>query len=151
MRVRVVVLVTVLCGVFGRPASGQVDRATLSGSITDTSGAVIAGAKVEVVSQETGLRRELLSSETGGYTFSQLPIGVYTVTASQKGFRTVIVRDLRLGVGDNRALNIEMEVSSVETTVTVEDTLTPLESTSPVIGTVIGSQHVREIPLNGRH
>lgn len=135
----------------GCPAFAQVDRATLSGSITDSSGAVIAGAKIEVVSQETGLRREMLSTETGAYTFSQLPIGVYTVTVSQTGFRTVIVRDLRLGVGDNRALNLEMEVSSVETTVSVEDILTPLESTSPVIGTVIGSQQVREIPLNGRH
>jgi hypothetical protein len=135
----------------GCPAFAQVDRATLSGSITDSSGAVIAGAKIEVVSQETGLRREMLSTETGTYTFSQLPIGVYTVTVSQTGFRTVIVRDLRLGVGDNRALNLEMEVSSIETTVSVEDILTPLESTSPVIGTVIGSQQVREIPLNGRH
>lgn len=151
MTARVFVFMTVLCGVLGCPAFAQVDRATLSGSITDSSGAVIAGAKIEVVSQETGLRREMLSTETGAYTFSQLPIGVYTVTVSQTGFRTVIVRDLRLGVGDNRALNLEMEVSSVETTVSVEDILTPLESTSPVIGTVIGSQQVREIPLNGRH
>jgi hypothetical protein len=151
MTARVFVFITVLCGVLGCPAFAQVDRATLSGSITDSSGAVIAGAKIEVVSQETGLRREMLSTETGTYTFSQLPIGVYTVTVSQTGFRTVIVRDLRLGVGDNRALNLEMEVSSIETTVSVEDILTPLESTSPVIGTVIGSQQVREIPLNGRH
>ena len=129
----------------------QIDRATLAGTVSDSSGAVVPGARVEVVSQDTGLRREAQTGANGNYTFSLLPIGVYTVTVTQAGFRTVTIKDLRLGVGDNRALDIEMEVSTLETAVTVESALAPLESSSAVVGTVIGSQQVREIPLNGRH
>ncbi|MFN0104450.1 MAG: carboxypeptidase regulatory-like domain-containing protein [Bryobacteraceae bacterium] len=131
--------------------AAQVDRATLAGTVSDSSGAVVPGARVEVASQETGLRREMQSSETGAYTFSLLSIGVYTLTVERAGFRKVSMRDLRLGVGDNRTLNIEMQVSSVGTEVTVEGVLAPLDSASAVIGTVIGGQHMREIPLNGRH
>jgi hypothetical protein len=129
----------------------QVDRATLVGTVTDGSGAVVPGARLELVSTETGLRRQIVTGANGTYTFSQIPIGVYNVTITQPGFRPVAVRDLRLGVGDNRPLDISMEVSNVETAVTVESVLAPLESTSAVVGTVIGSQQVREIPLNGRH
>ena len=133
------------------PAWAQVDRASLAGTVTDTSGAVVPGARLELVSQETGLRREALTSATGTYTFSQVPIGLYAITASIPGFRTLTTRELRLGVGDNRILNLQLEVSSVETSVTVESVVAPLDSSSAVIGTVIGSQHIREIPLNGRH
>lgn len=133
------------------PAIAQVDRATLVGTVSDSSGAVIPGARLEVASQETGLRRESQTGENGSFAFSLLPIGVYTVTVSRTGFRTVSMKDLRLGVGDNRTLNIEMELSTLETQVTVESVLAPMESSSAVVGTVIGSQHMRDIPLNGRH
>jgi hypothetical protein len=129
----------------------QLDRASLTGSVTDSSGAVVAGARIELVSQETGLHRETQSGPNGAYTFSLVPIGVYTVTVTHPGFRPVATKDLRLGVGDNRTLNIEMEVSALETKLTVETVLAPLESTSAVVGTVIGSRQMREIPLNGRH
>jgi hypothetical protein len=133
------------------PVAAQVDRATLVGTVTDSTGALIPGARVEVLSQETGLRRETHTGEAGAYTFSLLPIGLYSVTVTQEGLRTVSYKDLRLGVGDNRTLNVEMEPSGLETTVTVESVLAPLDSTSAVVGTVIGGQHMREIPLNGRH
>ncbi len=145
------ILVVVAVVVMSFPIAAQVDRATLLGTVTDSSGGVVPGARLEVVSQETGLRREASTSEVGDYTVTQLPIGVYSVTVSRQGFRTVTTKDLRLGVGDNRALNFTMEVSAVESAVTVEHVLQPLESTSPVVGTVIGAQQVREIPLNGRH
>jgi hypothetical protein len=88
------------------PLFAQVDRATLTGTITDPTGAVVAGARVELVSIETGLRRETLTVDAGTYAFSRVPIGLYTVTASLASFRTVTLKDLRLGVGDQRTLNI---------------------------------------------
>jgi len=142
--------IAILLG-FSFQSSAQLDKATLVGAVSDKTGAVIPGARLELLSPETGLRREAQTAANGSYAFSLLPIGAYTVTATQGGFRTVTVKDLRLGVGDNRTLNLEMELSSVETNVTVESTLAPLESTSAVIGTVIGSRQMREIPLNGRH
>lgn len=133
------------------PAFSQVDRATLSGVVTDSTGASIQGASVEIVSPGTGLKRSVQTNGSGAYTLSLLPIGVYSVTASQAGFRTVTMKDVRLGVGDNRTLDIAMQVSNIETSVTVEDTIAPMESTSAVVGTVIGGQQMREMPLNGRH
>ncbi len=149
MAFRVLLLIVFLGLGFLAPA--QVDRASLVGTVSDSTGAVVPGVRVEIVSQQTGLRREVEAGESGVYTFSQLPIGVYTVTASHPGFRTVTVPDVRLGVGDNRTLDFEMPLGTVETAITVESELAPLESTSAVIGTVIGSRQVQEIPLNGRH
>ncbi len=129
----------------------QVDRATLTGTVTDPTGAVIPGAKVEVTAPATGLRREMLSSDSGTYSFSALPIGTYVVTASQQGFNSVTIKDVQLGVGETRTLDIRMEVSGGATVVTVETTASAVERESATVGTVIGSQHTREIPLNGRH
>ena len=131
--------------------SAQVDRASLVGTVTDSSGAVIPAARVEVLSQETGLRREAETGPNGVYTVSQLPIGVFDINILRPGFRTVTVKELRLGVGDNRTLNVTMEPSTVDTQITIQSEIVPIETTSPVIGTVIGSQQMREIPLNGRH
>jgi hypothetical protein len=131
--------------------SAQVDRATLAGTVADSSGAIIPGVEVQVLSNETGLRRDVQTTATGTYSLPGLPIGVYTVSVSHPGFRTVIVKDLRLNVGDNRTLNIDLEVSSAETKVNVESTAEMLETNSPVIGIVIGTQQMREMPLNGRH
>src|SRR6185295_7938368 len=114
------ILVVVMLLGYNAQVWAQLDRATLVGSVTDSSGAVVAGARVELVSQETGLRREVQSGPTGAYTFSLVPIGIYTVTATHAGFRSVATKELRLGVGDNRTLNIEMEVSTIETKLTVE-------------------------------
>jgi hypothetical protein len=143
-----VLLLSILLGL---QLSGQVDRATLAGAVKDSSGAVVPAVGLHIVSQETGLRREATTGPAGSYTFSQLPVGTYTLTAAHPGFRTITVKDLRLGVGDNRTLNLEMELSSVETQVNVEGTAEALDTSSPVIGTVIGSRQIREIPLNGRH
>src|SRR5687768_7832154 len=120
---------------FSSVSIAQVDRATLLGTVSVSSGAVVANARVELVSQETGLRREAQTGANGTYTLSLVPIGLYTVTATQSGFRPVAIKDLRLGVGDNRALDITLEVSNVESTVTIESVLAPLDSSSAVVGT----------------
>jgi len=129
----------------------QVDRATLSGTVTDSTGAAVGGATAIIQSAETGFRREVSSADTGSYTFTQLPIGVYIVSVSKAGFRPVNVNQVRLGVGDNRVLNVALEVGTIQTAVTVEGTSDALDTNSPVIGAVIGSTQIREIPLNGRH
>ena len=133
------------------PLIAQVDRATLAGTVTDPSGGVVPGAKVELVSQETGLRRETVTGPVGNYSFSMVPIGLYTVTVTSGGFKTVTMHDLRLGVGDQRTQDFTLEVSAAAVEVTVESVLAPLERTSAVVGTVIGDQQIKEIPVNGRH
>ena len=141
----------VLMIVFPVVAWGQVDRASLAGTVTDKSGAFVPGAQLGLVATDTGWHRDALSSDEGVYNFSLLPIGNYTLTVTMTGFQTQTIRDVRLGVGDTRTLNIRMDVSSVETLVTVEDVLQPLERTSAVVGTVVGARNINEMPLNGRH
>jgi len=128
----------------------QVDRATLVGTVTDPSGAVVPGAKVVVTAPDTGLRREMQSGASGNFSFAGLPIGNYTVLVSAQGFNTASVKDVRLGVGDSRTLDVALEVAGGAAAITVEAQATVLDRESAAIGNVIGSQQVREIPLNGR-
>ncbi|MCL4402820.1 MAG: TonB-dependent receptor, partial [Acidobacteria bacterium] len=132
-------------------AFAQVDRATLVGTVTDPSGAVVPGAKVEITAPDTGSHRQVQTGPSGTYTFAGLPIGSYTVTASQQGFKTLVVNDVRLQVGDNRTLDLSLQIAVETTTVSVEAQAIALERESAAIGTVIASQQMREIPLNGRH
>jgi len=138
-----------LCAVMC-PLVAQVDRATLVGAVTDPTGAVVPNAKVEVVLPDTGLRRQVETNAAGAYTMPSLPIGNYRLTVSHSGFKTVTIRDVRLGVGDTRALDVQLEVSGIETQVSVEAVTTALESATATLGTVIGTREMREIPLNGR-
>ena len=94
------VLLLLVC--FLPPSAAQVDRATLNGTVTDSSGAVITNAKVEATSAATALRRELQTSANGAYLMPGLPIGRYTVTFSHEGFKTVRYTDVELSVGQSR-------------------------------------------------
>jgi len=147
--VRYFVVLFMLIGLLS-PAAAQVDRATLVGTVTDPTGAVVPNAQVDLVSQETGLRRQVKTGESGAYTVSLLPIGIYTVTVTMRSFATVTVRDVRMGVGDARTLDVQLRVGAVESQVNVEGVETPLETNAATLGTVIGAQQVRELPLNGR-
>ncbi|HEY3128391.1 MAG TPA: TonB-dependent receptor [Acidobacteriota bacterium] len=133
------------------PLGAQVDRANLSGTVSDSSGAVIAGAKVEAVSTGTALRRETITGPDGGYNIPGLPIGSYTVTISKEGFKAIQYKDLELSVGQSRTLDAQMEVSALATQVEVVAAAAPLNRSSAEVGGVIESQQVRDIPLNGRN
>src|SRR5262245_20311986 len=132
-------------------ASAQVDRATLVGTVTDSSGARLPGAQVEVTAAATGLRRTVTTDASGSYAVSGLPIGSYQVTVSADGFKAKKYTDLSLTVGETRSVDVALEVGGVATEVQVEAVVAPLDSTSATVGTVIGSKQVQEIPLNGRH
>ena len=104
MRCRVLTFV-LLRGCLSRlPA--QLDRATLSGAVTDSSGAVAPGAVLILSSEDTGLRRSVQTGDSGTYTFSQTPIGVYTVLVAHPGLRSVTMKDVRLGAGTSRQMQL---------------------------------------------
>ena len=129
----------------------QVDRATLSGTITDPSDAQIAAATVAVESAATGLRRETITSATGAYQLPALPPGTYTISISKAGFNTARFDRVTLTVGQSRTLDAQLSLGAVATTVEVSAETTPLDQKSAEIGTVIGEQQIKNIPLNGRH
>ncbi|MSV32548.1 MAG: TonB-dependent receptor [Bryobacterales bacterium] len=130
---------------------GQVDRATLSGAVSDPSGANIGGAKVSIGSAATGFRRDTITSQSGAYQLPGLPVGAYTISISKPGFNTARFDRVVLAVGQSRTLDAQLVVGAVSTAVEVSADVTPLEQKNAEIGTVIGEQQIKNIPLNGRH
>src|SRR5580700_11159723 len=87
------------------PLAAQVDHASLNGSVTDSSGALVEGAKVAAVSAATGFHRETLTGAAGTYQIPALAVGTYTVTVSKTGFRTVDFNAVELAVGQTRTID----------------------------------------------
>ncbi|PYQ21228.1 MAG: hypothetical protein DMF81_16045 [Acidobacteria bacterium] len=130
---------------------GQVDRANLNGTVTDSSGAVAAGARVELVSRETGLKRVVETGRTGVYSITGLPIGTYDLRISRAGFRTFEVNGIQLFVGQTRTVNAELQVGSVSEELQVLDTAAPLETSNARVGAVLEHRQLSDIPVNGRN
>ncbi len=131
---------------------GQEVTATLTGTVTDTSGAVVAGAKVTVHNNATGMDvRTATTDSTGVYTIPQLPYGTYMVTYEAAGFQKYVANDVVLHVGEHRALDAVLNVGAVTQEITVTASYTPLQtSTSAQQGTVTATQ-VRELQLVNRN
>lgn len=146
------VFCAVLCALFIMvlPAAAQVDRATLNGTITDPSGAVVAGAKVTAVHTASGLSRTTVT-ESGTYVMPQLPIGHYTLTIEASGFQSVKFDKVELLVGQNRTIDAELQIATTRLQVEVRDTAVALDRSSAEIGSVVQSSQVAGLPINGRN
>jgi hypothetical protein len=125
--------------------------ATLSGTITDPTGAVIAGARVTVHSLTTAIDRTLVTDGAGLYVAPSLQPGDYKVSASAPGFASSTVQKVTLQVDQQVALNLHLPIQSAGDTVVVEGTNTQIESSTITVGQVIDRYTVQELPLNGRH
>ena len=142
-----VVLILCAAGV----AYGQVDRANLNGTVTDSSRAMLADAHVELVSHDSGLKRVVTTGATGTYSITGIPIGTYDLTISRTGFRTFEVKGIQLVVGQTRTVDAELQVGAVSEEVQVDATVAPLETTNARVGAVLEHQQLDEIPVNGRN
>jgi hypothetical protein len=150
---RVYVVLTIVIGtlVFGRGAAAQTSTATLQGTITDTSGGVLPGVTLKIQSPATGLSRDAVTNTAGVYVFNFLPAGRYVVTAELSGFKVVRHDDVALEVGQNRTLDLSLEVGRVEEVLTVTGAAAVMNTSSPEMGTVIQSSQLTQLPLAGRH
>ena len=132
-------------------AAAQSSNATLHGTVTDSGGGVLPGVTVKLRSAATGLARDVVTNESGGYVFNFLPSGEYEITAELTGFKSARRADIKLEIGQNLAQDLKMEVGQLEEVVNVEGTATVLDRTSASIGTVIQASQLKELPLAGRH
>jgi hypothetical protein len=132
-----------------RNVLAQSATATLSGTVVDEKGAVVAGAKIVLTNLGTVLKRNATSSGEGFFTLPLLPPGNYSLQALRDGFAPLEVRNIVLNVGDQQALRVQMKVGQIGATVTVTDEASLLNE-SPSVGTVINRQFVENLPLNGR-
>jgi hypothetical protein len=133
------------------PLFAQVDRANLTGTITDPTGATLADVTVEVQNVATGFRRQTQSTGAGVYTLPGLPVGNYKIVFTKDGFNKFAIDDVAFAVGQSRNFDIQMTVGAVSTQIDVEASITALDQTNAEIGSAIGEQQLKSIPLNGRH
>jgi outer membrane receptor protein involved in Fe transport len=125
--------------------------ATLTGRITDSSGAVITQAKIVVRSLDTGVVTTSESTADGYYTIPSLPPGHYEAVISKQGFNSVKESGLELAVQQTSRLDVVLEVGALAETVEVRAQATLLDSEHATVGQVIGNKQVTELPLLGRN
>src|SRR5580698_9363671 len=129
----------------------QTFRGTVLGTVTDKSGAVIAGAKVSVKNTNTGLERTTLTSADGSYSIPELPIGSYTVTVTQAGFQTSTTTAIAVDVAEERRVDISLKPGQVSQQIEVSaETLPLVETTSNTLGGVLTQETVKDLAINGR-
>jgi hypothetical protein len=128
----------------------QVDRAELEGTVTDASGSVIVGAAVKVLAVDTGLSEEQHTNSKGYYRFPGLAVGRHTVTTTGTGFKTKVVEDVVLRVGQIRTLDVELAVGGTSEQIEVKATLAPTDRVSAAASTVIDTTQIADLPNNGR-
>ncbi|HEV8431418.1 MAG TPA: TonB-dependent receptor [Pyrinomonadaceae bacterium] len=133
--------------------SQQAANATLTGTISDPMGAIIAGAKVTATLSATGIRRDAVSNESGLYVFSNMVPGDYELRVEAQGFATKVTKtNVPLNVGQTVTVDVRLEVDITKANVD-QITYTPplIDSSNSVIDSVIRSREVESLPLNGRN
>src|SRR5712664_2287809 len=145
-----VMVILALAILSANQAYAQVSGATLSGTITDPSGAAIAGAKVSVTNKATGVSRDVTTDTAGLYSAPNLLPGPYEVAASASGFSTTKQADLTLTVGAQQVLNLTLKIGEASQTVVVTEAAPQVQLGSSTISAQIESKEILELPLNGR-
>ena len=124
-------------------AFAQVDRAVLEGTVSDPSGGVIVGADVKLVAVETGLSEEGHTNSKGYYRVSGLPVGGYMVTITSAGFKTQVIEDIILRVGQTRTLDVQLAVGAINEQISVQASTGPADRSSAEASTVIDADSDR--------
>jgi hypothetical protein len=140
-----------LCLLGSLALHAQVDRATLSGTVSDASGAVISGARILVESPQTGLRRQADSNAEGVYTIPLLPVGVYDLTFQKEGFSSQKLEQVQVFVGQAREVNVTLAVAGTASEIQVTAEAPAVSQTNAEVGIVVSQSQVGSLPLNGRN
>ena len=127
--------------------TAQVDRGSISGTVTDATGAVVAGASVNIHNDDTNASFRAASSSTGSFAFFNLPIGLYTLRSEAAGFRRQEVKGIKVEVNQQAKVDVSMQVGEVTQTVEVEASASLIQAESTDVGTVIDNKRFLDLPL----
>src|SRR5579864_2138647 len=130
--------------------NAQTDRATLEGTVTDATGGTIAGASVKITNIDTGISQERVTNSHGYYLFPGLAVGNYTESVSKAGFKTNVQDNVALVVGETHTRDATLAVGEVTEKVEVSAGASPAERTSAAAATVITTDQIENLPVNGR-
>jgi Carboxypeptidase regulatory-like domain/TonB dependent receptor len=132
-------------------AQATLGQASLGGVVRDASGGVAPGTSIVLTDIARGINRNAVTNESGVFQFPGVSPGAYSVRISKTGFQTEEIKNLALAVGQAESLEIELKIGEVSSVVVVSaDSVPQLETESNVIGTVVDSSRVQDLPLNGR-
>jgi hypothetical protein len=142
-------LAVVLCWSAPSVSFADASSASLSVTVSDTSGAFIPDAKAVLRNSDTNQEQVSVSSKTGSASFPFLKPGHYVLTVSRDGFSDVTVGAILLNIGDNKHLQLVLKVGSASQNITVDGSGATINTTDGSVSTVIERQFVANIPLNG--
>lgn len=128
----------------------QFDTATVLGTVSDTTGGVIANSKVTLENVETGVTNTVTSNENGNYEFGNVRIGTYRVRAEASGFQTAVADTFTVRVNARQRVDLSLPVGQTSESVVVQGAAQQLETESSDRGQVITTQAIVNLPLNGR-
>ncbi len=144
---RALAMCAVLSNLLPGSASAQVDTSLISGTVTDSSGASLAGARVTITNADSGVKRVLVVDSSGHYNSPPLKPAHYVVSAEISGFQTR-AQSLVLEVGRTSAVNLELAVASANQSVTVTSEAPLVATESSAVGVVRNSAEIETIPIN---
>jgi hypothetical protein len=131
--------------------AGQTSTSLISGTVFDSSGAVVAGASVTALNEATGVTLKQVSNSAGLYAFPSIPVGVYTIIVETPGFKTARQTGNTLVVGTPLTVNVSLDVGNAKEEVRVEASIEQVNTTNATLGNVVEKQTVVTLPLNGRN
>jgi hypothetical protein len=125
--------------------------ASIYGTVTDSSGAVVAGAKIEATNTLTNEIRTTVAGNAGSYNLPELPVGPYRLRIERDGFKTENRDGIELALNQNAMVNVQLTIGAVSEQVNVTDDAAQLEATTNEMGNVVDQKRVVDLPLNGRN
>src|SRR4029453_415758 len=128
-------------------AFGQVLYGSLTGNVSDASGAIVPGATVEAVNVGTGIVKQTISDDRGGYLFSDLQTGTYRVTVSAPSFRSVVHERVAVNANTVMRLDTRLEVTQVAETVTVSAEVAALQTDRADVSSQIENTQISNLPI----
>jgi hypothetical protein len=150
MKLRLLLPIIALFGLSLAGARGQ-STATISGVVTDPSGAVVPNAKIHVTSLSTGLVRDTVTDGAGIYLVPSLQPGDFKLEVQAAGFGAYTVSKFQLDVDQKETLNAKLAIGSEGQTVEVDSGANQIVTDTITVGSVLDQRTVQELPLNGRH
>ena len=133
------------------PSPAQTSLGRMSGTVLDSSGAVLPGATITMTSDQTAQVQTTTSTETGAFLFPLVPVGTYKVEIELQGFKSATFTKVSVAVAQEYSLTARLELGNVSENVTVEAGASLVPTTSPEVTTTVGQGQIVSLPLNGRN
>ena len=136
--------------VFSAYAWPQTETATVLGTVTDPSGAVVPGAQVTILNQSTGLKRDCFADSTGQYHIAGLPMGTYSIRVQKNKFQTQVREEITLTSASSLTIKFSLSVGTQQVQLTVNGDINGIDSTTSTVSGLVAERSLTKLPLNNQ-